>query len=319
MHERHLVHLDLKPDNLAYASPTNRTIKLLDFGMACLWDPAKSFTQLAGYSFALYVAWRSSLMFNFFCSVCSTPSYASPEIVNRNFGAAADMWSVGVIAFSMLYGYLPFNCNLSRVSREQQPHAIKRNVLQGFSDEVKAGRGPWFPRDRSDVSPLARDLIARLLKYNVADRLTAKEALEHGWMLEDMTSLKKSSSLQVASVRSVASSPSSSAAPHATISPSLLRGLLQYNARTQLHQAALVTMRDSLSPVERYQLRQSWLALDMARDGMVSRAQFRQAMKAYPVEQLDCQVYGRPETKVSPLDDETIDSIFDMVVSALLV
>lgn len=40
--------------------------------------------------------------------------------------------------------------------------------------------GPWFPADRP-ISRSAMDLIARLLETDIANRLTAKEALAHPW------------------------------------------------------------------------------------------------------------------------------------------
>ena len=41
---------------------------------------------------------------------CGTPSYMSPEIVNKKdyWGSAADVWAIGVLLFVMLTGQVPF-------------------------------------------------------------------------------------------------------------------------------------------------------------------------------------------------------------------
>merc|ERR1712129_96500 len=51
-------------------------------------------------------------------------------------------------------------------------------IKKGFSAKVQNGYGAWFPAS-IPVSKGCRDLIARLLRTKVADRLTAEEALEH--------------------------------------------------------------------------------------------------------------------------------------------
>lgn len=83
LHSRNIVFRDLKPENILIAKDGH--IKLTDFGFA------KDITDGRTYT------------------VCGTPEYMAPEVVNKDgHGKAADWWSLGIIIFEMLAGYSPF-------------------------------------------------------------------------------------------------------------------------------------------------------------------------------------------------------------------
>ena len=53
-----------------------------------------------------------------------TPCYASPEIISRkSYDKATDIWSIGVLAYYLIYGQLPFDDEDSNFS------IIKRKIL----------------------------------------------------------------------------------------------------------------------------------------------------------------------------------------------
>ena len=74
-----IVHRDIKPENLLCVSENDDTdIKLCDFGFAARLDKANPDACLT--------------------HLCGTPGYVAPEILKRvPYGAAVDMWSVGVL------------------------------------------------------------------------------------------------------------------------------------------------------------------------------------------------------------------------------
>lgn len=92
------------------------------------------------------------------------PAYVSPEILNTSgcySGKPADIWSLGVMLYTLLVGRYPFH--------DSDPSAL-------FS---KIRRGHFCIPD--SVSPKAKCLIRSLLRRDPPERLTAGEILLHPW------------------------------------------------------------------------------------------------------------------------------------------
>ncbi|XP_069477723.1 tribbles homolog 1 [Ambystoma mexicanum] len=92
------------------------------------------------------------------------PAYVSPEILNTTgtySGKSADVWSLGVMLYTLLVGRYPFH--------DSDPSAL-------FS---KIRRGQFCIPDH--VSPKARCLIRSLLRRDPSERLAATEILLHPW------------------------------------------------------------------------------------------------------------------------------------------
>jgi len=148
LHKNEIAHRDLKLENLLLTSAENITdIKLADFGLAKV------------------SAAQTSLQ-----TVCGTPQYVAPEVINESssdaYGVEVDMWSAGVVLFILLGGYPPFY-------DESEPRlfaAIQEGNFD-FDEEV------W-----DEISDIAKDLIRKLICVNPKSRLSAVEALAHPWV-----------------------------------------------------------------------------------------------------------------------------------------
>lgn len=136
----------MKPENLLYLTkdPTSELV-LADFGIARMLDtPGEVLTTMAG-SFG----------------------YAAPEVMmKQGHGKAVDMWSLGVITYTLLCGYSPF----------------RSENLGDLIDECRSGKIVFHERYWKDVSKDAKLFILTLLQVDPKKRAMSHEALKHVWL-----------------------------------------------------------------------------------------------------------------------------------------
>ncbi|XP_049301025.1 twitchin isoform X6 [Anopheles funestus] len=150
MHERNIIHLDIKPENVMCQTRNTNQVKLIDFGLATKLNPNEMVKISTG-----------------------TAEFAAPEIVEREpVGFYTDMWAVGVLAYVLVSGLSPF-------AGETDIDTLK-NIKQGTweFDEVAF----------RDVSEECKDFIRRLLIKNTEKRMTAHECLMHVWLSDTYNS-----------------------------------------------------------------------------------------------------------------------------------
>jgi serine/threonine protein kinase len=148
LHERGVVHRDIKAENLIFFrdSYNQVSLKLIDFGFSTIVD-----RQAAG-------------------TFLGTGGYIAPEIrQNKDYTTSVDMWSLGVLLYCSLSARLPFGISLDTLP-----------------DEIDACRQTFdlqFPQKLfGRVSAPCIRLITQLLEVDPARRLSASEALHHPWV-----------------------------------------------------------------------------------------------------------------------------------------
>ena len=97
--------------------------------------------------------------------IVGTPYYVAPEVLKGKYGLKCDMWSLGVVLYVMLSGFLPF--------RGDTKDDVYKKVIRG---DYSLSEKEW-----KKVSDNAKDLLKRLLEVNPQKRISAKEALNHPW------------------------------------------------------------------------------------------------------------------------------------------
>jgi len=142
IHSNHVIHRDLKLSNLFLSS--NMEIKVGDFGLATKVN---------------YEGERKK-------TVCGTPNYIAPEILDSKSGHSyeVDSWSLGVIIYTLLIGKPPFETSDVKTTYRK----IKVNDYS-FPENVK-------------ISNEVKNLIERILVTNPAQRLTLDEIYEHEFL-----------------------------------------------------------------------------------------------------------------------------------------
>ncbi|KAM7508192.1 hypothetical protein LguiA_018645 [Lonicera macranthoides] len=161
-HSKVVYHRDLKPENLLLDSDGN--LKVSDFGLSAL-------PQGAGLLH----------------TTCGTPNYAAPEVLGQRGydGAAADVWSCGVILFVLMAGYLPFEAT------DLPTLSMKINAAE-FSCP------PWF-------SPDAKSLIHKILDPNPETRIQIQGMQDDPWFRKDYVAvgLREDGEVNLDDVRAV--------------------------------------------------------------------------------------------------------------------
>ncbi|KAF9117154.1 hypothetical protein BGX27_000003 [Mortierella sp. AM989] len=138
-HLRKIVHRDLKLENILLDSQNN--IKLIDFGFTRECESKKLLE-----------------------SYCGSAAYTSPEIIvgKKYSGPEADIWSLGVILYTLLAGYLPF---------DDDNEAVVQDKIVDLDYEM--------PVDL--ICKDAQDLIQGILKEDPKERLSIEQILNHSW------------------------------------------------------------------------------------------------------------------------------------------
>lgn len=136
----------MKPENLLYLTPdAQSTLVLADFGIAKMLDSNEMVLRTMAGSFG----------------------YAAPEVMlKQGHGKPVDMWSLGVITYTLLCGYSPF----------------RSEGLADLIEECTHARIVFHDRYWKDVSRDAKDFITRLLQPEPGRRATADQALGHAWL-----------------------------------------------------------------------------------------------------------------------------------------
>ncbi|KAH9252149.1 hypothetical protein BASA81_009900 [Batrachochytrium salamandrivorans] len=148
-HKNHIVHRDLKLENLLIDE--HRNIVITDFGFA------NTFTS------------DTSKLLQ---TSCGSPCYAAPELVISDgyVGETADIWSCGVILYAMVCGYLPYDDDPTN------PEGDNINLLYKYILETQ----PDYPEYVSDS---ARHLISTILVPDPSRRATMAQIKAHKWLL----------------------------------------------------------------------------------------------------------------------------------------
>ena len=132
-------HRDIKPENILL-NESHTQIKFIDFGLSNYCS-------------------QNELLH----SSCGSPCYASPEMLSGRayHGTTTDLWSAGIVLYSMLVGALPFD--------DQELHKLY--------EQIKIGKF-YIP---STLSLEAIDLLKKILEVDPKKRINIEGVKNHKW------------------------------------------------------------------------------------------------------------------------------------------
>ena len=157
-HEKGIVHRDMKLENILFATESEDSpIKIIDFGLSVLLGKKdvkeNEVTDLKKYGFKRMT------------TKVGTIYYMSPEVIKGNYDEKCDIWACGVILYTLLAGYPPFNGQT-----DKDIYNMISKMSFDFEQPVWKG-----------VSKYAKELIKKMLSP-AKSRYTAEEVLNSKWL-----------------------------------------------------------------------------------------------------------------------------------------
>lgn len=136
LHHRDIFHRDVKPQN--FKVQPNGTVTMLDFGIA----KSKYTPKLTQQGF-----------------IVGTTEYMAPEQFQQRVEKKSDVWSLGVMAYELITGYLPFEAT--------NPVLLRSKIEKGIFTDPKV----MVPQ----LSEKLKTVIDKSLRLNISSRLSAAE------------------------------------------------------------------------------------------------------------------------------------------------
>ncbi|GHP10817.1 calcium-dependent protein kinase 19 [Pycnococcus provasolii] len=134
----------MKPENFLLRDKSdNAELMLTDFGLSVFVKPGIPFKDIVGSAY-----------------------YVAPEVLRKNYGMEADVWSIGIILYILLSGVPPFWA-------EQEPQIFDAILKADLDFSTK----PW-----PAVSQQAKEVVAGMLTRDPRQRWTIQQVLDHPWM-----------------------------------------------------------------------------------------------------------------------------------------
>ncbi|XP_071954782.1 ribosomal protein S6 kinase alpha-3-like [Antedon mediterranea] len=152
LHQQRVVHRDLKPSNILYANE--------DFSATSI--------RIADFGFAKQMRAENGLLM----TPCYTANFVAPEVLKRQgYDAACDVWSLGVLLYTMLGGRTPF-----AHGPDDTPESILARIGEG---QFNMDTGNW-----DYVSNNAKELVQKMLHVDPYRRPSTAQVLKHRWFHE---------------------------------------------------------------------------------------------------------------------------------------
>lgn len=144
LHESGVMHRDLKPDNILFEdNSSNSRLKIIDFGASKSFKKGKIYDEIVG-----------------------TPYYIAPEVLSCAYTEKCDIWSIGIILYTMLSGSPPFT------------GSSNSEIYEKILEEPLSFNSPEW----SSVSSSAKSLLKRVLVKDPKKRITISDFFFDPWI-----------------------------------------------------------------------------------------------------------------------------------------
>jgi calcium-dependent protein kinase len=173
------------------------------------------------------------------CQQLGTLPYLAPEVLNHNYTSQCDLWSLGVIVYTLLAGHMPFPGS--------SPSMMQR---------INEGKFHMKHERWRTVSKEAKSFVKSLLHVDPDRRLSAPTALQHAWLAHRRLETKK-----------------------VEVDSGVINALRDFSYASEFRRCCMMLMAWCLSNEERATVRQYFLALDRNKHGTIILPELKRAMQ----------------------------------------
>ena len=145
LHTLGIIHRDLKPENILMTDMTDDAdIRISDFCICKRLEPNETTKEIVG-----------------------TLGYMAPEVLmGKDYNFSADVWSIGIITYLLLTGYLPFD------DEGEDKEVIRKTLFESI---------PFYNDSWKNISSKAKEFIKKILKKDKEERITIEGILSDPW------------------------------------------------------------------------------------------------------------------------------------------
>ncbi|WVY95851.1 hypothetical protein V8G54_028002 [Vigna mungo] len=241
-HAHGVIHRDLKPENFLFDTlATDATLKV----------PFIAYIQLDFIRHAFpyeFVNQRQT-----FSDIVGTCYYMAPEVLGRQSGPEVDVWSAGVILYTLLRGLPPFWAS------------VFKQILHA---EVDFASHPW-----PSISGSAKDLIKQMLDKDPKKRISAHELIRMSWLG------KRSNESCILSV-----------APDKPLDPAVLTRLKHFSTMNKLKKMAIRVIVERLSEEEIGGLKEIFKMIDEDNSGTITFQELKDGLKSVGCDLMESEI-----------------------------
>ena len=232
LHKKNIVHRDIKPENIVFIPLEEKKnkndifIKLIDFGTSVSIKNKSNLHEELG-----------------------TIYYIAPEVFKNNYNEKADIWSCGIILYTMLCGHPPFLGN--------DEESIKNKILNCKVE---------YPHNEfKNISKKAINFLELLLQNDPNKRISAEDALKNEWLITMLNSDDNDNILN----------------------KTIIENLIKFSSTVSLQKATLSFLTNQISMNEEIKkLKKEFDKIDINKDGEISLDELILCLKTlYPLEE----------------------------------
>jgi calcium-dependent protein kinase len=204
-------------------------LKLIDFGLSKEYRPGHRMNEAVGTLYSM-----------------------APEVLSGAYSQGCDMWSIGVVAFMLLSGNMPFGGTC-------EAEVIRMIKACEYSFEGETWR---------TVSEEAKNFVSSLIRAIPGERLTAEEALNHAWLKREWEDHRKLHSQM----------------SDRELGESIVSSLKQFGKYGKLRKAALMVIAHRADVEKIKGLRDAFHEIDTSHEGTITLEEMKTVLTQYHID-----------------------------------